>query len=99
MMRAVGLEMVLMLLGASVTAHATDLERLMNNLEVGMTPYDVRNLLGFIPYYSNVQTCGSNTPVPWGCRIEHYYSDGGHKLYVYYQGAGGYWEVNSWDFY
>ena len=98
-MRAVGLGMVLMLLGASVTAHATDLERLINNLEVGMTPYDVRNLLGYIPYYTNVQTCGSNTPATWECRIEHYYSDGGHKLYVYYQEEGGSWEVNSWDFY
>jgi hypothetical protein len=65
---------------------------LSKRLAVGMTEAQVSALRP--PDRVTLQTCGSNTPKPWQCKVYQY---GGASLWVAFREAEpDIWVVNSW---
>jgi hypothetical protein len=90
------------LLMSSTAAHAGALGEATHSLSGDMTEQQVKQYLQNFPYTVSLETCGSDTPSPWQCKIFRFtggtsYDDRRDELTVLLiQRFDGVWEVNSW---
>jgi hypothetical protein len=84
------------LLMSSIAAHAGALAEATHQLSDTMTEQEVINFLSNYPYKVSLETCGSETPEPWRCKLLTFGRPGDRLTVTLHQRRDGVWEVNSW---
>ena len=66
-------------------------------LQEEMTENQVIQALGYSPNAVSLETCGSDTPHPWSCKVYKYGNVFSGELHVLFgKNASGIWTVSAW---